>query len=385
MPFSYPQIRRRLIPRWQASDLDKLNIIHVAGTKGKGTTCAFVNSILDQHRQKYSVPKKIGLYTSPHLISVKERIQINSEPIAEDAFARYFFEVWNALELSAESEGRDPKVKPVYFRFLTLLSWHVFLKEAVDVAIYEVGVGGAWDSTNVVERPSVTGITSLGIDHVAALGDTLAKISWHKAGIFKYGTPAFSVHQAPEATEVLVERAAEIGVDLRFVDIDPLISKVKVTPNADYQRGNISLAIALVIAASERLGLTKLHPQTLPHVFRDGIEQTVWRGRCETKVDGPRTWHLDGAHTIDSLKVAAQWFTHQSPGSDVFRILLFNQQKRSDADNLLRVLQRELSSTSDLSFAHVIFSTNVTKRSTGYRLGKKLADYGTAPHDGSDY
>ncbi|KAK6387498.1 Folylpolyglutamate synthetase [Exophiala oligosperma] len=326
-----------------------------------------MDSILNQHRREHSVPKKIGLYTSPHLISVRDRIRINSEPIREDLFARYFFEVWDALEASAAQEGRDPRVKPVYFRFLTLMSWHVFLKEGVDAAIYEVGVGGAWDSTNVVEKPVVTGITTLGIDHVAVLGDTLAKISWHKAGIFKKGVPAFSVSQAQEAVDVLEERAAEIGVNLHFIDVDPFISKVEVTPNAEYQRGNISLAIALVVEAGKKLGLPGLHPDKCPEVFKDGIENTVWRGRCETKFDGRRKWHLDGAHTVDSLKVAAQWFARQSK-EGTFRILLFNQQSRPEADDLLRRLQLELINDCGLRFDHVIFSTNVTRKSTGYRI-----------------
>lgn len=310
------------------------------------------------------------MYTSPHLISVRDRLRINSEKIAEDMFARYFFEVWDALEASAAQEGRDPRAKPVYFRFLTLMSWHVFLKEAVDVAIYEVGVGGAWDSTNVVEKPAVTGITTLGIDHVTVLGDTLAKISWHKAGIFKKGVPALSVPQAPEAVEILIDRAAEIGVPLRFVDVDPFISRVEVVPNAEYQRGNISLAIALVVAAGGKLGLKELRPDVRPDVFKDGIEQTVWRSRCETKFDGPRKWRLDGAHTVDSLKVAAQWFAEQSKDPGTSRILLFNQQTRLEADDLLRGLQHELINSCDIRFDHVIFSTNVTRKSTGYRIGK---------------
>ncbi|KAL2430868.1 Folylpolyglutamate synthase [Exophiala dermatitidis] len=289
-------------------------------------------------------------------------------------FARYFFEVWDALEASASAAREDVPTKPVYFRFLTLMSWHVFLKEGVDAAIYEVGVGGAWDSTNVVQTPIVTGITTLGIDHVAVLGDTLAKIAWHKAGIFKKGVPAFSVPQDPEAVEVLKNRAFEIGVQyLHFINIDPFVYDVNVVPDADYQRGNISLAIALVVAAAEELGLKELRPDIRPEVFKGGLEQTVWRGRCETKFDGPRRWRLDGAHTVDSLKVATQWFAAQQvSGSDTntFRILLSNQQTRPgpEADNLLRVLQHELINSCGIRFDHVIFSTNVTAKNTGYRI-----------------
>jgi folylpolyglutamate synthase len=122
-----------------------------------------------------------------------ERIQINSNPLSKELFARYFFEVWNALETIATTEGLDLTRKPGYFLFLTLMSFHIFIREGVDVAIYEVGIGGEFDLTNIFESPIVTGITTLGIDHVDVLGNTIEEISWHKASIFKSGSPAFSV------------------------------------------------------------------------------------------------------------------------------------------------------------------------------------------------
>ena len=100
-------------------------------------------------------------------------MKINSKPISEALFTKYFFEVWDAMEASAHATGADPSHKPVYARFLTLISSHVFLKECLDAAIYEVGVGGELDSTNVIPKPVATGITALGIDHVATLGDTV--------------------------------------------------------------------------------------------------------------------------------------------------------------------------------------------------------------------
>ena len=252
------------------------------------------------------------MYTSPHLLHTRERIRLNSEPISEDAFARYFFEVWDALEASAIKDGRDPKQRPVYFRFLTLMSFHVFIREGVDAAIYEVGVGGAWDSTNVVEAPAVTGITKLGIDHVAVLGDTIDKIAWHKAGIFKENCPAFAVEQVPLASKVLEERAAAKGVSLHTVGIHPAMSQVRVMPDADFQRQNASLAVELVNAFLGKLG-QKAHylDGEIPPMIKKGLESTTWRGRCEIKSDGKNTWYIDGAHTEESLKVGSQWFVEQ--------------------------------------------------------------------------
>lgn len=313
---SLTQARKHtLLISLQNRDLDRLNIVHVAGTKGKGTTCAYVDSILSFHRQEYGLPHKTGLFTSPHLVSVRERIRINSSPISPPLFSKYFFEVWDRLEATAKELSLSPEEsrKPAYFRFLTLMSLHAFLSEGVDIAVYEVGVGGEFDSTNVVQRPAVTGISTLGIDHVYVLGDTVGKIAWHKAGILKTGSPAFTVKQVPEAAAVIKERAEEKGVTVETVGINPALKDVKIKPDADFQRGNASLAIKLAETALQKLDPEfKVEEGKLPADFVNGLEQVVWRGRCETKVDGALRWYIDGAHTVDSLKVAAQWFGKES-------------------------------------------------------------------------
>lgn len=296
--------------------MDRLNIIHVAGTKGKGSTCAFVDSILAEYRQTTGTPKKSGLFISPHLIAVRERIRINSAPISENLFAKYFFEVWDRLEASTlhADDGVPLKSKPIYGRYLTLVSWHVFLQEKVHVAVYETGVGGEFDATNVVERPLASGITTLGIDHVYVLGDTVGKIAWHKAGIMKTGSPAFSVEQFSEAAEVLRIRAAEKKVHLTELPINPGIRAVRIKPMATFQQRNASLAIALAETALSKLGIKigEKDAKELPREFKDGLEKTSFRGRCEVKAEGKITWHVDGAHTADSLKVSAQWFAHET-------------------------------------------------------------------------
>jgi folylpolyglutamate synthase len=287
--------------------------VHVAGTKGKGTVCAYVDSILSFYQKSCGLPKNIGLFTSPHLVSVRERIRINSKPISAPLFAKYFFEIWDLLEFSACALSLDPAIKPAYFRYLTLMSFHVFLKEGVDAAVYEVGVGGEYDSTNIVEQPAATGISTLGIDHVFALGDTVDKIAWHKAGILKTESPAFTTEQVPEAMEVINSRAREKEVDIKVVQINPALKDVKIQPDADFQRKNASLAIALSEAVLKTVDPSfSLPGNTLPKEFVNGLEQVVWRGRFEVKIDGNVHWYLDGAHTTDSLIVAAKWFGSQS-------------------------------------------------------------------------
>jgi folylpolyglutamate synthase len=308
-----------------------LNIVHISGTKGKGSTCAYVDSILSQYQKSRGLPKKTGLYTSPHLVSVRERIRINSEPISSTLFAKYFFEVWDLLESSGKSLAPDSVDKPTYFRYLTLMSFHVFIKEQVDVAIYEVGVGGEYDSTNIVERPAATGISTLEIDHVFILGDTIDKIAWHKAGIMKLGSPAFTLPQVPEAMKVIEKRASEKKVAIQVVEINPALKSVNILPNADFQRKNASLAISLTSAVLRKVDPLFLLPRdSLPEEFVNGLEQVVWPGRCEIRLDGMVRWYLDGAHTAQSLKVAAQWFASQCSDRCETFVLYASSLKGSD-------------------------------------------------------
>ncbi|KAI3396742.1 hypothetical protein diail_11770 [Diaporthe ilicicola] len=371
-------------------DLDRLNVVHVAGTKGKGSVCAFVASILgrydvNQGQGQQTTPTsrrrklKVGLLTSPHLIAVRERIRIGAAPLSEQDFARYFFEVSDALLAPAAGNVRpadaEPGSRPIYARYLTLMAFHVFLREGVDVAVVETGVGGEFDATNIVARPAAAGVATLGIDHVFVLGDTVERIAWHKAGIFKAGRPALAVEQPafPAAEDVLRARAAEAGAALEILGVDRRLAAtgVQVRPDAAFQRRNATLAVALAEAA-----LAKIDPEgfardadRLPAEFKDGIEQVVWRGRCEVKEDegGRVRWHIDGAHTTDSLKMAARWFVGENAGRRGPRVLIFNQQGRTEAIDFLEGLHSGAKRDDGSSFDHVVFCTNVTHATTGYK------------------
>jgi folylpolyglutamate synthase len=159
----------------QVTDLNQLKVIHIAGTKGKGSTSAFCEIMLR------SRGLKTGLFTSPHLLEVRERIRINGRPIGKEVFGTSFFECWERLS----THRKERATMPAYFRFLTLMAFHIFIEEKVDVAIIEVGIGGHYDSTNIIPTPYACGISSIGHDHLDILGNTLAQIAWHKAGIFK--------------------------------------------------------------------------------------------------------------------------------------------------------------------------------------------------------
>lgn len=359
-----------------------MNAVHIAGTKGKGSTSSFVSSILGQYvkssQNQEGKLSKIGLYTSPHLRFVRERIQIDNKPLTEEQFAKYFFETWNRLESAAKHAGHpDPsskETKPVYFRFLTLMALHCYISEGVDAAVIECGIGGEFDSTNILVKPSVTAVTSLGIDHVAMLGDTIDSIAWHKAGVFKPNVPAFSAPQPDEAIRVLHERAAERNTTLEVVNTHPELESIKLGLAADFQKTNASVAIAAAGAHLRRLGIEDLPTSTyLPTAFRKGLEEVHLGGRCETRTDTATPnlkWHIDGGHTLESIELAARWFGSliSTSATSTTRILIFNQQTR-DASSLALKLHDTLASAlqDQKPFSHAFFCTNTTYADSGFR------------------
>ncbi|PGG95165.1 hypothetical protein AJ80_10008 [Polytolypa hystricis UAMH7299] len=225
-------------------DLNRLNVIHVAGTKGKGSTCAFVASILIAHGNKSGYPQKVGLYTSPHMSNIRERIRINGEPISQDLFTIRFFEIWEKLPVRATPSLDVPR----YLQLLALLSFHVFIQDRVDVAIFETHLGGEFDATNIISAPIVTAITSISMDHRKLLGPTIEHIAWHKAGIFKPGSLAFSSLQEQAVATVLRQRATEKGVVVKFVGLDSALPTNAVAIKPKAQKLNCSLALAVVWA-----------------------------------------------------------------------------------------------------------------------------------------
>ncbi|CCF55817.1 hypothetical protein KAFR_0A03820 [Kazachstania africana CBS 2517] len=356
---------------YSISDLNKLNMVHITGTKGKGSTAAFASSILNQYKRQLP---KIGLYTSPHLRNVRERIRINGEPISEDKFTAYFFDVWNRLDNSSSNLDQFPHMtpgsKPGYFKFLTLLSFHTFLQEACNACVYEVGIGGEYDSTNIVEKPLTCGVSLLGIDHTYMLGNTIEEIAWNKAGIFKHDVSAFTVSNQPkEGHKVLVERAREKNTTLIDVPVFNQLKVINLGIAGKFQTQNASLAVALASDALHKLRVKKPMiaadkvDSVIPTEFLEGLASTRWEGRCQTIIRGKNHWYIDGAHTKDSIEAASGWFKDVTSSSDRRKIILFNQQTR-DANSLVQHLLSVL--TPSIKFTNAIFTTNVTWKSGTY-------------------
>lgn len=369
-----------------------LKCVHVAGTKGKGSVSALVSSIISQYPST-SGPT-VGTYTSPHVLSVRERIQLDCVPISREKFAKYFFEVWDRLSqaareakdpVSCDDEYEGPGTKPFYFRFLTILAFHVFVREGVKSAVIECGIGGEYDSTNFLAPESVTAsvVTQLGIDHVAMLGDTVEKIAWNKSGIFRRGVKAFTRRLHGETQrgvmEVLRDRTAEKGAE-KLVEVeDKEVEKWKgvglegARLEGPFQKYNMALAVA---AAREHLiktghkfegtfGEEGWKLDDIPVEFVKGLKEASLKGRCESFEDSKGTrWFVDGAHTEDSLAGVGQWFAGKVKGDEnEVNVLVFNQQDR-DPEVLLRALltaAQKQSGRATPVFSYAVFTRNEEK------------------------
>lgn len=284
-----------------------LKCVHIAGSKGKGSVAEMTAACLA------GCGYVTGLFTSPHLVDVRERVRMNGEMIGYAPFARLVQRVGQAGEALAKAHG-----EPTYFEIITAVALTHFAEEAVDAAVIEVGLGGRLDSTNVIV-PEVCAITAIQLEHTQLLGDTLEKIAGEKAGIFKPGVPAYTIPQAKGVMEVLRAAAERAGAPLRVVgqdvefssrfEADPkmgphcrvsLLSPrgsyehLPVPLKGEHQAPNCGLALALVDALRER-GFTAPERQVA-----EGLARTSTAGRLEMVSVSPRIV-IDGAHTPDSI------------------------------------------------------------------------------------
>ncbi len=294
-----------------AEKLDDVHIatpaVHVAGSKGKGSVSALITSILT------SAGYLVGLYTSPHLHTLCERVRVGLRPVSREEYAALVARMWRAVE-SVERDGEYGGV--TFFEMMTALAMLHFRNVGADVAVYETGLGGRLDATNIVS-PEVSVITSISIDHAATLGDTIEKIATEKAGIIKPGIPVVVAPQAePDAMRVFERVAAErgselISVDERFerkivgADLSGQTFELRADSGetrslsaqllGDYQLENVACAVAAVEVLRDR-GF----PAGEDAIAR-GVSAARWAGRFETRTRDGKRILIDGAHNPYSV------------------------------------------------------------------------------------
>ncbi len=314
----------------------RLRVIHIAGTKGKGSTAAMAAAILRQ------AGATVGLYTSPHVLSVRERIMVNGEPIPEERIAEHMNRLHPYLEAS---RTRGDTYMPTFFEAFTVMAFLDFLARGTDYAVLEVGLGGRLDATNVVS-PLVCGITPISFDHTDKLGSTLGQIAGEKAGILKPTVPAVIGPQQPEALDTIRRRAIELDVPLTLIGRDVTVASegenfCVATPDASYshlhlplpgehQRNNAAMAIAL----AERAGGATERPIE-DHAVRTALAALRWRARIETIGQEP-TVVVDAAHNVASIRALLDTLRSRF----TYRRLLFvvGIASDKDADGILRAL-----------------------------------------------
>lgn len=295
-----PEHTRELLSRL-GNPQEGIKIIHVAGTNGKGSVCAYLNAML------LAGGKKTGLFTSPHLVRINERFQINGEDVSDEQFLDAFLKVEKAAkEYEAEGEGH-----PSYFETLFLMGMLIFKEAGVQYLVMETGLGGRLDATNVVEKPLACIITSISRDHTEYLGDTLEAIAGEKAGIIKAGVPVIYDASQPGPASVIAAKAKEMGspawpmepsfyemktqsregITFTFAYLGGEKAELAIPYVAKYQMMNASLAFYTMHILQDVHDIPK-------NVLAEGLSKIKWPCRMEMAAPGVI---IDGAHNEDGI------------------------------------------------------------------------------------
>ena len=325
---------------------ERFKVIHVAGTNGKGSTCAFLTSILRE--AGYSC----GLFTSPHLVVINERFQINEKNIDDDTFLHAFEKVKKlADELVAEGSYH-----PTYFEFLFLMGMVIFADAGVDYVVLETGLGGKLDATTAVEHPLACVITSISFDHMQYLGNTITAIAGEKAGIIVPGVPVIYDGNDAEAAKVISERAQELGspyYEVKREDAEILrntMSGIDFSFKNEYY-GNTTFSIPFIakyqvmnsMLALKTIEVMKDHISVSEDAVCRGVRETRWQGRMETVLPGVI---VDGAHNEDGVEKFVDTAAHFQKEYPL--TLLFSAVDDKDYTDMIRTILDKI------SFCHVI-------------------------------
>ncbi|MFK4912252.1 bifunctional folylpolyglutamate synthase/dihydrofolate synthase [Lactococcus petauri] len=316
----------------------ELSMLHVAGTNGKGSTVAFTRGILEQ------LDLTVATFTSPFIETFGERMAINGHPIPDDKLIMYV----EQLKPFVEEMDKDENLAGITeFEIITALAFRYFADEHVDVALIEVGLGGLLDSTNVIQ-PVATAITTIGMDHMDILGDTLEKIAAQKAGIIKPNTPLVTGKIADEALAVIAQTAQknqaqhyQYGIDYQveilenerfnYKDDEIHLLNLEKALLGLHQIDNAGLAVKLTMVYAQKVGLSLSE-----EAIRKGLKRTFWPARMEEISRAPLTL-LDGAHNVHAMQRLLENLKNEFSGRKI--TILFSALVTKDITEMIKMLQ----------------------------------------------
>lgn len=316
----------------------ELSMLHVAGTNGKGSTIAFTRGILEQ------LDLTVATFTSPFIATFGERMAINGHPIPDDKLIMYV----EQLKPFVEEMDKDENLAGITeFEIITALAFRYFADEHVDVALIEVGLGGLLDSTNVIQ-PVATAITTIGMDHMDILGDTLEKIAAQKAGIIKPNTPLVTGKIADEALAVIAQTAQknqaqhyQYGIDYQveilenerfnYKDDEIHLLNLEKALLGLHQIDNAALAVKLTMVYAQKVGLSLSE-----EAIRKGLKRTFWPARMEEISRAPLTL-LDGAHNVHAMQRLLENLKNEFSGRKI--TILFSALVTKDITEMIKMLQ----------------------------------------------
>ena len=340
--------------------------IHVTGTNGKGSTIAFMRELFARHG------KKVGTFTSPHIVSIHDRICINGEPISDEDFIRLADQVKAMEQRLLETHDQLS-----FFELLTLIALLYFKEQKVDLVLLEVGIGGLLDTTNVVTG-EIAIITSIGLDHQETLGDSLTAIAEQKAGIFKPGKSAVIANLAPEAQLVCKKTATNLGVSLyqankdfsfrngnfysSLADFNHLILGLE----GAYQEENAALALQAFL-----LFMVQRDEKVDQEAVRAALQATKWAGRLEAVTEHI---YLDGAHNLPALERLVE-FIQEKIQQGYQPHILFGALKRKDYSGMLTYLTEHLPDA-DLYVTSFDYQGSLEEQDlSGYRIVSSYQEF----------
>ena len=292
----------------------KMKILHVAGTNGKGSVCAYLDAMLR------SEGKRTGLFISPHLVKMNERIMIDGVPVSDEVFSEVFTQTLGAVK-QMEAEGLE---HPTFFEFLFGMGMLAFSQAEAEYVILETGLGGRLDATSATEDPEVCVITSIGLDHMEYLGDTVEQIASEKAGIIRPGVPVFYAQSTEESDRVIEKTAAQQGSSCKKIGKDANAyygtTTWKLNNIGSYQPGNALLAMEVM----QYLFREKGHVDR----WREALAQVKWQGRMEEILPSV---YVDGAHNVSAIDA----FVKSVPETAEGNIFLFSAVKDKEYEEMI--------------------------------------------------